>query len=829
MENRPHSREKGSVSGEGNVFKRGDGLGTGKVGNGESGGGFDSGSGSGSGFGSGSGSGSGSGKRMGGGLTGIAVVIIMIVLILRGKGLGSLSGENSEDTGNNTYTEQGQNSTGTYTFGNSGSSGSAGNTYTDASSASVNTSVSDKARKKYTNLKGSGQDTVTVMMYMCGADLESKNGMATSDLNEMVSADLGNSNVNIIAETGGAKQWKNSVVSNKTLQRWKVVKGGLEPLDQNVGAARMTDPDTLSSFIRFAAEKYPADRYMLVLWDHGGGSVQGYGYDELYPTGTMAVDQISSALKAGGVKFDFVGFDACLMATMETALATEPYSDYLIASEETEPATGWYYTGWLNTLSANSSAPTTELGKQIIDDFTVHSASDYASSQTTLSLTDLAEFKGTVPAGLTSFGTGLSKEIKSDQYQLVADARQQSREFAKSSRIDQVDLVNFCDNLKTTESKNLSDAVKGCIKYNRASNMTNAYGMSIYFPYSSLRSMNSMVKIYNNLGMDTSYSDSVKSFATLESSGQITASSSGNGTGSLIDVLLGGGNSSSSSSSSGTDLSSLLMQALGGSSSSSGLFSSLGVTNGYDAGYPSGNTSDFSSILGGDSSWVDSSSLSSLSGFLGKNHVQGSSLTLTEKNGKKVLSLPEEQWKLIQAAELNVFVDDGKGYIDMGLDNTFDFDEEGNLIADYDGTWLALNGQPVAYYMTSDEKDSGTGKYTTEGYVPAKLNGTRVNILIRFTTDNPSGEVLGAQTVYEDNTLSKGLTEIKKGDTLDFLCDYYSYDGTFQDSYALGNSLIAASDGLNVSQIRLTNQNYLFGYRLTDIYNAHYWTPMTRK
>ena len=86
--------------------------------------------------------------------------------------------------------------------------------------------------------------------------------MATSDLNEMVSADLGNSNVNIIAETGGAKQWKNSVVSNKTLQRWKVVKGGLEPLDQNVGAARMTDPDTLSSFIRFAAEKYPADRYM---------------------------------------------------------------------------------------------------------------------------------------------------------------------------------------------------------------------------------------------------------------------------------------------------------------------------------------------------------------------------------------------------------------------------------------------------------------------------------------------------------------------------------------------------------------------------------------
>ena len=34
-----------------------------------------------------------------------------------------------------------------------------------------------------------------------------------------------------------------------------------------------------------------------------------------------------------------------------------------------------------------------------------------------------------------------------------------------------------------------------------------------------------------------------------------------------------------------------------------------------------------------------------------------------------MLSLTEEQWELIQTVELNVFVDDGEGFIDMGLDN----------------------------------------------------------------------------------------------------------------------------------------------------------------
>ena len=112
----------------------------------------------------------------------------------------------------------------------------------------------------------------------------------------------------------------------------------------------MTDPNTLASFIQFCAKEAPADRYILIFWDHGGGSVTGYGYDERYPNDTMDIGEIGKALKNGGVKFDLVGFDACLMGTLETAIAVEPYADYMLASEESEPGTGWYYTRWLQML-----------------------------------------------------------------------------------------------------------------------------------------------------------------------------------------------------------------------------------------------------------------------------------------------------------------------------------------------------------------------------------------------------------------------------------------------------------------------------------------------
>ena len=236
---------------------------------------------------------------------------------------------------------------------------------------------------------------MTILVYLCGTDLESRSKMATSDLQEMLNADLSDK-VNLIVYTGGCKQWQNNVISSRNNQIWQVKDEGLVCLDEDAGSVSMVKPDTLADFIRYGAKKFPANRMALIFWDHGGGSVSGFGYDEKFASsGSMDLAEIDEALTDGGVKFDFVGFDACLMATTETALMLAKHADYLIASEETEPGIGWYYTDWLTALGENTSMSTVEIGKKIVDDFVDTCASKCRGQKTTLSVVDLAELEAT--------------------------------------------------------------------------------------------------------------------------------------------------------------------------------------------------------------------------------------------------------------------------------------------------------------------------------------------------------------------------------------------------------------------------------------------------
>jgi hypothetical protein len=675
------------------------------------------------------------------------------------------------------------------------------------SNQTVNTFVASEARDKYTVIKGGGQDKVTIMVYMCGTDLESKYGMATNDLNEMLHATLNDDNVNIIVETGGTKTWKNSVISGSTLQRYRVRAGGLERLDDNVGRLSMTDPKTLTDFIKYCTANYPANRNMLIFWDHGGGSLSGYGYDQLVGGSSMTLDKINSALKASGAKFDFIGFDACLMATMETSLVTEQYADYLIGSEETEPGCGWYYTNWLTELSKDPSMPTVNIGKQIIDDFTNVCKKNNAGDSTTLSIVDLAEFHGTVPAAFSAFAGSVNDMLDGKQYEVVANARSDAREFGASARIDHVDLIGLASGIGSSEADALVKALKDCIKYNRTSrSMANAYGMSIYFPYTSFKSVNSAVSIYNAIGMDKGYTDCVKSFASLAAGGQIATGT----TSSPMGSLFGNTSGNTSSTSSSDMLTGLLGSFLGGGGSS-------------DAG------SLIGSILGGgDTGWFDSGRVMGNLDYYDAHAIYADDMMLTEKNGVSVLHLSKEKWDMIENIQINVFYDDGEGYIDLGMDNVFRRDGDGDLVIEYDRTWVALNGQIVPYYMISDVTDSGNRVIT--GRVPAQLNGELVYLIVVFDDSTPetkNGYVAGARYIYtngETDTLGRGLIKIKDGDKIDFVCDYYTYGEEYDASYLAGDTLVVSGD-IKVSNVKLDDSvKCRVCYCLTDIYGNEFWT-----
>lgn len=197
----------------------------------------------------------------------------------------------------------------------------------------------------------------------------------------------------------------------------------------------------------------------------------------------------------------------------------------------------------------------------------------------------------------------------------------------------------------------------------------------------------------------------------------------------------------------------------------------------------------------------------------------------TGEDGVPVLRLSEEQWGLVQALELNLFYDDGEGYIDLGLDNVFDFDDNGGLLGKNDGAWLAVNGQPVAYYHTSTVEDGGN--YTITGRVPVRYNGSRAELILVFDNENPYGFAAGIQSVYldgETDTAAKLQAGLQPGDTLEFLCDYYSYAGDYQDSYLLGEPVTVTEEGLVISDVPLEGVTRA-AYRLTDLYGQRYWTP----
>lgn len=744
---------------------------------------------------------------------GLIVVIGLIALLVFGGGgglLGLFGGGDSTDSGSSAQqsisTNSGSSSQSSSNSSNSSSGGIlssllsgfsgmtslgdvTGGTYQESSvstgwtrSANVgklDTSVASGVRDRYTTILGNGKDKVTIMVYLCGTDLESKSGMATNDLVEMTKATLSD-NVSLLVYTGGCKQWKNDVLSNSKNQIYKIEDGGLKRLVSDDGSKAMTDPATLSGFINYCTKNYPANRNVLILWDHGGGSLSGYGYDEKFASkGSMTLTGINTALKTANTKFDFIGFDTCLMATLENALMLNQYADYLVASEETEPGVGWYYTDWLTKLSKNTSMPTIEIGKNIVDDFVRVCNSSCPGQKTTLSVIDLAELAKTVPAKLTAFAQGTSALIKSDNYKTVSTARSGAREFATSSKIDQIDLVSFASRLNTEDAEALAQALLGAVKYNKtSSNMTDCYGLSIYFPYRKAGKVSSAVSTYNAIGMDSEYARCIQQFASVEQTGQ----GSSNAVAQPNTSLTGGS------------------------------FDSLG------------SLGDIGSLLGMFLGSDRSLDVDQTAQYIADNRLDANSIQWVTSGSDTVLNLSAEQWSLINSLALNVFVDDGEGYIDLGTSNFCQFNNQGQLKGVYDGTWIALDKQPVAYYYEEAIYDGSN--YTIYGRIPVLLNGERAELLVVFDNAHPDGYLSGARRIYkngETETVAKSAEALVDGDVIDFLCDYYSYSGSYEDSYMLGEQWVYHAD-YELSFVTVPDKTSAV-YLLTDIYGNEYWTP----
>lgn len=610
--------------------------------------------------------------------------------------------------------------------------------------------------------QGNASDTYTLMLYMCASDLESECGFATEDLNEIMYGYTAG-NLNVIVQTGGTAEWQNTVVADDRCQRYQVTEDGLELVDDSLGMQNMADSATLTDFIQYCSSNYAADHYGLVLWDHGGGVVGGYGYDENFGGDSMSLTEMSRALGDANVHLDMLGFDACLMANFETCLMAAPYADYLIASEEPEPGCGWYYTDWIGKLSENCGIPPKRYGRQIIDDYITESGWDSPSMYSTLGMFDLQQVTQKLLPALSQFSDDAVQQLSAGEYRRISQSRSNTRAVYQSE-LDHIDLLDYAQHSQSETADQLEQAVSDCVVYYRETeNGSGDNGLSILFPYYDLSALDMLEEMYQTLGYDDAYPAFLEQFANVMAGGQISVSGFSN------------------------------TQNHAAASEYSG-FQWFDADAGYDESYYETYSADLSL------------------------------LETTEVDGRWVLELSEEDWEIVNDAAMQMFAVYDGFYVDMGLDDYCEFDDYGNLIVEYDQTWVALDGQVVPFFHESYTSDGDS--FFTCGSVPCVYNGIDAEIVLVWDTEHPSGYAAGVRPVYTDSVAAKGLYDICDGDTFQVYYDIYDEDLNYVETMTLDDEIFTVQDSLEVGYADAAEQlgDTFIYYVLEDIYNNTYYT-----
>ncbi len=364
----------------------------------------------------------------------------------------------------------------------------------------------------------------TIMVYMVGSNLESEYGSATEDLGEMETACFDRSKHNVVVYTGGAREWQNDYVSGQGNALLISTEEGFEVSE--TAEADMGDPDTLAAFVDDCFEHYDTDLYSLILWDHGGGPVGGFGVDEKY-NDVLSLEELSSAMQSAvgskGRKLELIGFDACLMNSLEVADVFEPYANYLVASQETEPGWGWHY-AFLSSLD-EPDMDGAALGQSIIQHYFMYGEAVFEAfprlyADLTLSCIDLRGYP-TAEEELNRFFARVDGDLNADIFPKLVRARGQVRDFGSySTSFDygMVDAVHLLEQMQDTDADPGAaiEAIRNMVVYSET-NAENACGISLCYPYESESEYtNAYIAIQSSMDIVSEYNSFLKDFYAIK-------------------------------------------------------------------------------------------------------------------------------------------------------------------------------------------------------------------------------------------------------------------------------------------------------------------------
>lgn len=363
--------------------------------------------------------------------------------------------------------------------------------------------------------------TKTIMIYMIGSDLEAQYGFGSYNIKAIENSGVDLETTHILLKLGGSLSWQSSEIHEN---------GGLYELGKdyklkeiNHDKENMCQGKTLTSFLNYGYDNYQTDSYDLILWDHGGGSILGYGYDEVYES-TLKLTDIQKALSESvfskNNQLELIGFDACLMSCIETAYVLKDYAHYMIASQETIPGYGWDY-GFLKDVNGIMDGETIS---QVIVDHYIDFYEGISKKQnvyldTTLSCLDLSKID-TVEQQMNVLFKKVDTSLEaSSAFSTLSTSRNDVKAFGRSAQYsyDLVDLKELIEGFKkdyTTESENLLKSLDELIVYAKG-NVDNASGVSVYYPYENLKNVSQYLKEYDRFDFADEYYQYLLNFANI--------------------------------------------------------------------------------------------------------------------------------------------------------------------------------------------------------------------------------------------------------------------------------------------------------------------------
>ena len=611
-----------------------------------------------------------------------------------------------------------------------------------------------------------GDGDWTIFVYLCGSDLESDGGAASSDIEEAFAA-RGSGQVKVVYQTGGSYFWYQNINENR-VQRYLLEDGDLTLVDEKP-EANMGTASTLADFLSWGVSNYPSERMGLILWDHGSGSINGVCFDEQYDYDSLTLGELDHALNQVydqmTDRFEFIGFDACLMSTLETANVLTPYARYMYASQEMEPGSGWDYTSLLNNLAANPDQDGAQLGEKVCREYYDHCADYGFGSQrsATFSIIDLSKIDDVLISMNEAFRVVYEQGDLGDVTRAVLEADSFGGNSVSEGYSNMLDLGNMLDQLSGygQEVRDASQTLQSCVLYTMNGRLhKNASGLSVYYPVS------------------IQGSEELKIFSQICPSNYYYA---------LIDKIAYGAENGSAAD---YDNSTLL-------SDMADINEWLGEESGF-TGDVSTNAGEFADIEIGQ---------------------MGVSDIYFDEDGIYTVSF-DNMDELAYACCSVGMDDDADGFFYLGTTEEVIYDIDRNCVTDnFDGLWPCINDNLLALELVNTTDSCSI--YTCNVLLNDEIE---TNLRIEYDWEYDEWSVIWDGIDEETGMASREVYELQDGDVITPAYYWFSVDD--DEDWYYGDDIVVDGD-LEITYEYLPEGVYYYCFELHDIYGNVYYTPFT--